>query len=116
MTDAAAVAEVVAATTDRWGTLDCYFNNAGVAMVASAIEDTSDREWERNIAVNLTAFFLAARIVVPIMKAQRSGVLLVTSSMTGLKPRPLLSAYAARAAPSPSPRSWRTSWPSSASA
>jgi 3-oxoacyl-[acyl-carrier protein] reductase len=95
VTDARAVERVVIATVERFGTLDCYYNNAGVAMVVSSIEDTSDQEWERNIAVNLTAFFVAARIVVPIMKRQNSGVLLVTSSMTGIRPRPRLSAYAA---------------------
>lgn len=95
VTDATAVQRMVDEAVERFGSLDCYFNNAGVPMVASPIEETSDAEWQRNIAVNLTAFFLAARIVVPIMKRQRSGVILVTSSMTGIRPRPNLSAYAA---------------------
>lgn len=95
VTDANAVQRMVDQTVERFGSLDCYFNNAGVPMVACPIEETSDAEWQRNIAVNLTAFFIAARIVVPVMKRQRSGVILVTSSMTGVRPRPNLSAYAA---------------------
>lgn len=95
VTDASAVQAVVAQAVERFGAVDCYFNNAGVPMVASPIEETSDAEWERNIAVNLTAFFVAARIVAPVMKRQGSGVILVTSSMTGVRPRPNLSAYAA---------------------
>ena len=95
VTDASAVRGVVDQTIERFGALDCYFNNAGVPMVAAPIEETSDEEWARNIAVNLTAFFLAARIVTPVMKKQGSGVILVTSSMTGVRPRPNLSAYAA---------------------
>lgn len=95
VTDVVAMQRVVEQTVERFGSLDCYFNNAGVPMVASPIEETSDQEWQRNIAVNLTAFFIAARIVAPIMKQQGSGVILVTSSMTGIRPRPNLSAYAA---------------------
>ena len=95
VTDASAVQKMVDETVERFGALDCYFNNAGVPMVACSIEETSDAEWQRNIAVNLTAFFIAARIVSPLMKRQRSGVILVTSSMTGVRPRPNLSAYAA---------------------
>ncbi len=95
VTDASAVARAVEMTVDRYGRLDCYFNNAGIPMIVANIEDTSDEEWERNIAVNLTAFFQAARIVVPVMKRQGGGVILVTASMTGVRPRPRLSAYAA---------------------
>ncbi len=95
VTDATAVQRMVDETVTRFGSLDCYFNNAGVPMVVCPIEETSDAEWQRNIAVNLTAFFVAARIVAPVMKRQRSGVILVTSSMTGVRPRPNLSAYAA---------------------
>lgn len=95
VTDPDAISVVVSDTVERYGSLDCYFNNAGIAMSAAAIEDTTDEQWERNIAVNLTAFFIAARVVVPVMKKQGSGVLLVTSSMTGVRPRPRLSAYAA---------------------
>lgn len=95
VTDAVAVQRMVDETVERFGSLDCYFNNAGVPMVTASIEETSDAEWARNIAVNLTAIFIAARIVTPIMKAQGSGVILVTSSMTGVRPRPNLSAYAA---------------------
>jgi 3-oxoacyl-[acyl-carrier protein] reductase len=95
VTDREAVAAVVGETIERFGRLDCYYNNAGVPTVAASIEDTSDEEWERNIAVNLTAFFHAARVVVPVMKRQGGGVLLVTASMTGVRPRPRLAAYAA---------------------
>lgn len=95
VTDASAVEQVISETVERFGALDCYFNNAGVAMQVSTIEETSDAEWERNIAVNLTAFFIAARAATPVMKRQGSGSILVTSSMTGVRPRPNLSAYAA---------------------
>jgi 3-oxoacyl-[acyl-carrier protein] reductase len=95
VTDAAAVRAYVDDTVERFGTVDCYFNNAGVPMEAAWVEDVSDEAWQRAIDVNLTAVFVAARIVVPIMKEQRSGVILVTASMSGIRPRPRLCAYTA---------------------
>lgn len=95
VTDATAIAEIVAKTVARFGAVDCYFNNAGAPMEAKWVEDVSDAEWRKAIDVNLTAFFVAARAVVPIMKKQGSGVILVTASMAGIRPRPKLSAYTA---------------------
>lgn len=95
VTDYAAIEKIVGETVERFGRLDCYVNNAGIPQVAKFIEEITDDEWRRNIEVNLSAFFYAARIVVPIMKEQRSGVLIVTSSVSGLRPRPRLAAYTA---------------------
>lgn len=95
VTDAAAIEQIAGETVERFGALDCYFNNAGAPMVIKRVEDVSDDEWRRMIDINLTAFFIAARAVVPIMKKQTSGVILVTSSMAGVRPRPQLSAYTA---------------------
>lgn len=95
VTEPDAVGEVVAKTIERFGRLDCYFNNAGVPQIACAVEDITDEEWERSLSVNLSAFFYAARVVVPPMKAQGSGVILVTASISGVRPRPRLAAYTA---------------------
>jgi 3-oxoacyl-[acyl-carrier protein] reductase len=95
VTDAAAVQQLVDTTLERFGKLDIYFNNAGVPQIACAIEDVDDETWNRVIEVNLTAPFLAARIVIPIMKKQRSGVFLITASMSGIRPRPSLVSYTA---------------------
>lgn len=95
VTDCAAIKKIVDETVDRFGRLDCYVNNAGVPQEAKFVEEITDDEWRRSIEVNLSAFFYAARIVVPIMKGQRSGVLIVTSSVSGLRPRPRLAAYTA---------------------
>ena len=46
-------------------------------------------------AVNLTAPFLGAQLAAPIMKRQARGVILVTASIAGIRPRPGLSAYVA---------------------
>jgi 3-oxoacyl-[acyl-carrier protein] reductase len=95
VTDAAAVQRSVDLALERFGSLDVYYNNAGLPQVAALVEDVDDETWRRAIDVNLTAIFLAARIVVPIMKQQASGVILVTASMSGIRPRPQLCAYTA---------------------
>jgi len=93
VTDQAAVDDVIGATIERFGHLDVYFNNAGVPFVAKPIEDVTDAEWDLSMNVNLRAIFIAARAVVPIFKAQRSGSFIITASMAGLRPRPNLGPY-----------------------
>jgi 3-oxoacyl-[acyl-carrier protein] reductase len=86
---------VVDATMQRFGRLDVFFQNAGVPQAARPVEQIPLEEWHRIIAVNLTALFLGAQRVAPIMKEQRSGVILVTASIAGIRPRPGISAYVA---------------------
>jgi len=86
---------VVAAVMERFGRVDVFFQNAGVPQAARPVEEISLAEWQRIIAVNLTALFVGARLVAPIMKAQGSGVILITASIAGIRPRPGLSAYVA---------------------
>lgn len=93
VTDQQAIDDVVAATVDRFGAVDAYFNNAGVPFVAKPIEDVTDDDWDLNISVNLKAILIAARAVVPVMKGQGSGSFMITASMAGLRPRPNLGPY-----------------------
>ena len=84
----------VAATLDRFGRLDILVQNAGI-YPWTLIEDTSPEEWDRVVSVNLGGCFHAARAAVKPMKAQKSGRILFTSSITGTachqpRPRPLL--------------------------
>src|SRR5438445_4740399 len=50
VSDAAAVAEAMAAVTKRFGRLDALVNNAGVAVFAPLLE-TSDADWNRVLSV-----------------------------------------------------------------
>lgn len=91
----AAIDRIVEATMRRHGRIDVFFQNAGVPQAARPVEEIALDEWHRIIAVNLTALFIGAQQVAPIMKRQRSGVILVTASIAGIRPRPGLSAYVA---------------------
>jgi 3-oxoacyl-[acyl-carrier protein] reductase len=95
VTDSAAVQRMVDLALERFGKLDIYYNNAGVPQVAALVEDVDEQTWHHVVDVNLTAIFIAARLVVPIMKRQGSGVILITASMSGIRPRPQLCAYTA---------------------
>ncbi|HEY0909146.1 MAG TPA: SDR family NAD(P)-dependent oxidoreductase [Bradyrhizobium sp.] len=59
VSDAAAVAAAMAAVIGRFGRLDALVNNAGVAVFAPLLE-TSDQDWNRVLAVNLTGPFLCS--------------------------------------------------------
>lgn len=92
---AADIRRIVEETVGRYGGLDIFFQNAGVPQAARPVEEIPIDEWHRIIAVNLTALFLGAQVAAPIMKRQRSGIILVTASIAGIRPRPGLSAYVA---------------------
>lgn len=79
----------------RAGRVDILAQNAGIYPL-STIEDATREHWERVFAVNMTGTFLATRACVPLMKAQKYGRLVFTSSITGTKvANPGHSAYAA---------------------
>jgi 3-oxoacyl-[acyl-carrier protein] reductase len=78
-----------------YGRIDVFFQNAGVPQAARPVEEIALEEWQRIIAVNLTALFIGAQKVAPIMKTQSRGCILVTASIAGIRPRPGLSAYVA---------------------
>ena len=77
----------------RWGRLDVLLANAGSAGPTAPIEDIALTDWQRCVAVNLEASFIAAKLATPIMKAQKSGghyLDLIHGGAMGLPhPRPL---------------------------
>jgi 3-oxoacyl-[acyl-carrier protein] reductase len=93
VTDEERVALLVATTMERFGKIDIYYNNAGIPLAATPVEKLDLATWRRIMDVNTTAIFLAARALVPQMKLQGGGSIIVTASTAGIRPRPGLSAY-----------------------
>jgi len=75
--------QVVDLTVDEFARIDVLYNSAGVIAWHTMTETPLD-VWERIIAVNQTGPFLGMRAVAPVMKRQRSGSIINTSSVGGL--------------------------------
>jgi NAD(P)-dependent dehydrogenase (short-subunit alcohol dehydrogenase family) len=89
-----AVANLVAIAEREFGGLDILFNNAGIA-VFKTIEETSEDEWDRVIAVNLRAVYLGIRHATPAMRRRGGGSIINTASVHGFATAPGLGAYGA---------------------
>ncbi len=88
--DVAAMAEAARAFGGR---IDILVNNAGVGQRPQPLETVSEAEFDRLIAVNAKSVYLAARHVVPGMKAAKAGAILNIASTGGVSPRPNLAWY-----------------------
>lgn len=72
----------VALALERFGRLDIIVQNAGI-YPWQLIEETTADDWDRVMAVNLRGSFNAAKAALAPMRAQGSGRILFTSSITG---------------------------------
>jgi NAD(P)-dependent dehydrogenase (short-subunit alcohol dehydrogenase family) len=97
VTDPDSVAALFAAVRTEFGRLDVLFNNAGVGLFATPIEDIAFEDWQRVVATNLTGPFLCAQQAVRLMKAQdpRGGRIINNGSISAYVPRPLSLPYTA---------------------
>lgn len=88
------VSRMVEDTASRWGRIDILFNNAGVVLV-KALEEMTETEWDRVMAINVKGAFLAIKHVVPHMRRNGGGAILNTGSVgsfTGQLATPVYSA------------------------
>ena len=93
-TDEAGVKALFAEIADTWGGLDVLCANAGIAGPTARIEDIALEDWRKCVSVNLEGCFLAAKYAAPVMKAARSGSIIVTSSTAGQYGYPNRAPYA----------------------
>jgi len=73
----------VETTVGAFRRLDILFNNAGVFYPQTALE-CSEQEWDEQINVNLKGTFLMSKFTLPVMIAQKHGVIINNSSGWGL--------------------------------
>jgi 3-oxoacyl-[acyl-carrier protein] reductase len=93
VTQAADVKAMVDTAYTRFGGLHILVNNAGVGHLPQPLESLAEDEFDRIVAVNMKAIYLAAKEVVPRFKAQKAGVILNIASTAGVSPRPRLAWY-----------------------
>jgi len=89
----ASVAAMAQAATQAWGRIDILVNNAGITHLPQPMEEVSEEEFDRVLAVNAKSVYLTAREIVPGMKAAGTGAILNIASTAGLSPRPRLNWY-----------------------
>ena len=80
VSDAAAVRAMIAEVEETLGPVDILVNNAGIALPRT-IAETEPEDWERVLAIHLGGAYLASRLVLPGMKARRSGAIVQLSSI-----------------------------------
>ena len=94
VTREAEIARMVQETAERWARVDILFNNAGVLLV-KPIEQMSEAEWDRVMAVNVKSAFLATKHVVPHMRRRGWGAILNTGSIASFTGQLGTPAYSA---------------------
>jgi NADP-dependent 3-hydroxy acid dehydrogenase YdfG len=73
----------VEAAVNTFGRLDILINNAGVGNYKN-LADTSAAEYDEMMDSNMRTTFLFTRHAVPVMRSQKSGTILMISSMAGV--------------------------------
>lgn len=77
ITKASDAERMVKVTLDQYGKLDILFNNAGIGMPFTPIEQIEESLWHRIMDINAKGIFLGCKYAVPVMKRQ-GGELLST--------------------------------------
>jgi NAD(P)-dependent dehydrogenase (short-subunit alcohol dehydrogenase family) len=94
ITDTKSVEMALRATEERFGRLNVVVNNAGAIHVGTA-EETSDEDWNRTIAANLTGTFNISRAAVPALRRAEGGSIVNIGSYLGLVALNRRAAYCA---------------------
>ena len=89
----ASVDAMARAALDAWSHVDILVNNAGVTHLPAALEEVSEADFDRVLAVNAKSVYLTARALVPHMKERGAGNILNIASTAGVSPRPRLNWY-----------------------
>jgi NAD(P)-dependent dehydrogenase (short-subunit alcohol dehydrogenase family) len=94
VTDPAAALAAVQAAVDRFGHIDVLVNNAG-NFNAGFFEEISPEDFRSQIETSLFGPVNVTRAVLPVMRAQRSGLVVTISSTAGIVGQEFCTAYAA---------------------
>ena len=95
VTDEDAVANYVRAAIDTFGTIDVFYNNAGIEGEVKPITDYPLAAFRRVIDVNVVGVFLGLKHVLAVMLKQNSGSIINTASIAGLIGSPQIAVYSA---------------------
>src|SRR5271156_363107 len=94
VTQRSSVEGALARVEKHFGRLDTIVNNAGAVVVAT-VEHTSDVDWDRVLAVNLTGTFFVSRAALVLLRQAGGGSIINIGSVLGLVARKDRAAYCA---------------------
>jgi meso-butanediol dehydrogenase / (S,S)-butanediol dehydrogenase / diacetyl reductase len=75
---------MVRETVRSFGKLDILFNNAGI-VIPGRVDNTSEEDWDRTMAVNLKGVFLVSKYSIPEMRKNGGGVIIHNASVVAVK-------------------------------
>jgi len=99
VTKEATLAAAISAAVERWHRIDILHNNVGVSIAggdASPLEITEEA-FDRVAAINLRGTIMACKHALPVMRQQRSGVIINISSVAAWENYPLVAYKATKA-------------------
>lgn len=94
ITDFDALDRLGAALFERWGKLDVFVGNAGVLGVLSPLAHVDVKDWNRVMAVNVTANWRLIRSLDPLLRASGAGRVVFVTSSAAYKATPYWGPYA----------------------
>jgi NAD(P)-dependent dehydrogenase (short-subunit alcohol dehydrogenase family) len=89
------VADYVGAAVAKFGTIDVFYNNAGIEGDVAPITQYSLASFRRVLDVNVVGVFLGMKHVLPVMLKQNKGSIINTASIAGLMGSPDIAVYSA---------------------
>lgn len=84
MTDATQVQNLIAGIVKAHGRLDCAYNNAGIEGEVAELHESSERNYDRIMAINAKGVWLCLKYEIQQMRKQGSGAIVNTASVAGL--------------------------------
>ena len=100
VTKEATLADAIAFARKEWGHIDILHNNVGVSIAGGdkPLLDLTEDAFDRISAINLRGTIMACKHVIPVMRAQNSGVIINISSIASWVDYPLVAYKATKAA------------------
>ncbi len=95
VSDEASVVDAFGKAAAQWGHLDVLFNNAGVSLASSTVDEIDVAAWRNLIDINITGSFICAKVAFGLMRAQdpQGGRIINNGSVSAYVPRYGSAAY-----------------------
>ncbi len=100
VTKEAAMAAMIAEAKKRWGRIDVLHYNVGVSLGGgdAPLAEITEQAFDNVMAINLRGAVMACKHAIPVMRAQKSGVILMISSLAAIENYPYVAYKASKSA------------------